>query len=360
MSFKNDGVIYFNLSLTNSTLAPIPAILEQNNQNAIIENASAYNLQVVKFSVPTSLIPSLTVPIVSNQPNPNLTSYTVSMSIDGVNFYTEPVIFVPDVININNDNNLYYNYYDIIELVDIVNTALLSAYNDVLLANPTFPDNTNAPFINYNYNTRLFELWSSVQTIDRPDPLQIFMNDILLQNFNLPATVNPLSATLHNQIIIKNRKLNLGRLPNELLANWIITTSDNITRFKASFQKLILVSNYGFPVTSEYVQAPVAGIPIGNQLQSNNSQTILTDFDPDYSQDNTAYLQFQSSGIANARPINFINNQPIQSFQIQFNFQDNKNNISTVLIPSGQSVSIKIAFVPRQYLQNSRSSFEKT
>jgi len=356
---KLDGIIYFNLSLTNTQSFPIPAVLEQINQNVIIQDASLYNLQVVKFAVPTSLIPALTVPIVPDQPNPNLTPYNITMTVDDINYFTEPVIFEPDVVNVASDNALYYNYYDLIELVDIVNTALLAAYNDVLLFDPTLPDNTNAPFINYNYETRLYELWVSNDTIDRPNPLKIFMNESLLQNFNLPSIFNP--QTQQNQIIVKNRKFNLGRLPNEILSNWIISTSDSITRFRTSFQKLILVSNYGFPLTSEFVQAPVTSSQFSqSNSNGNNSQTILTDFDPDYSQDNTAYLQFQSSGTANARAINFINNQPIQSFQVQFNYQDQKNNITALLIPPFQTVTIKLAFVPRQYLQNSKSVFDKS
>ena len=356
---KLDGIIYFNLSLTNTQSFPIPAVLEQINQNVIIQDASLYNLQVVKFAVPTSLIPALTVPIVPDQPNPNLTPYNITMTVDDINYFTEPVIFEPDVVNVASDNALYYNYYDLIELVDIVNTALLAAYNDVLLFDPTLPDNTNAPFINYNYETRLYELWVSNDTIDRPNPLKIFMNESLLQNFNLPSIFNP--QTQQNQIIVKNRKFNLGRLPNEILSNWIISTSDSITRFRTSFQKLILVSNYGFPLTSEFVQAPVTSSQFSqSNSNGNNSQTILTDFDPDYSQDNTAYLQFQSSGVSNARPINFINNQPIQSFQVQFNYQDQKNNITPLLIPPFQTVTIKLAFVPRQYLQNSKSVFDKS
>ena len=85
MSFFTDkmGITYYNSTITNQTnLAydAIPAEFTQSFDNSIIEKTSDYDLCITRFNASAQSIPFWIVPIQLNQPNPNLTVYSVQTS----------------------------------------------------------------------------------------------------------------------------------------------------------------------------------------------------------------------------------------------------------------------------------------
>ena len=332
-----EPITYYNLNLTNDKTGPIPLIFDQNNMTDIIEQSKRYNVGVVRFSIPTNRIPTN---IINYDNNTFKTNYIVSLSIENTLFtHSENVVFVPDSPDLQPSAPEYNWFYDLIEFVDIVNEAIKTSYNLCLIDDPTLP--TNPPFINYNYVTKLYELYVPKDALDRPNYINVYFNELLNPLFLIPS-INYIDPILTHKLIIKNRYVNL-----DLLQNYYIMSSDVEVHRNPNFQKLILVSNYGLHISNEFIQSPP------NTINPNNSySSVLTDFEPDKDQNNSAWLQFQSSGIGNVRLIDFKSNQSIQNFQIQVFWQDSQNTIYPLYIDPKLTASIKLAFIPKSYFVN--------
>lgn len=347
------GITYFNLSLPNNTVNNIPTIFQQDSTQTIVENTKTHNLAIVRFNFPTSLIPSHIIKIIPNPSDPNdmtYTPYNISMEIKNIpnSLQTENVTFIPEV-SIDNTNPLYYYYYDPSQFVDIVNNTLVATYNDMLAIDNTLPSVQYAPFINYNYDNKLYELWVSYDCINRPNPLVIYFNDALSNYFPIPAFVNPLNPLLNSNLIIIDRHTNIKYLSSDVTFTnkYIVMSASSEVRRLASLQKILIVSNYGLQTQQEFVIAP-------NKIlnQGNNSQAIISDFEVDFLQNNTQWLQYQAAGVGNYRLIEFTSNINIQNFQIQVYFQDIENNIYPLYIKPQTFASLKLALIPKPYFES--------
>jgi hypothetical protein len=260
------------------------------------------------------------------------------MSVENIpnSFHSEPVVFVPDN-NLQSSDPEYTYYYDLIEFVDIVNTALASAYTLLVVDDPTLP--STPPFVNYNYITKLYELYVPKDAVDRVNHINITFNDALNPLFLLPSKFNKSG----HELIIKNRIVNVD--PTN---TYLIMSADVEVKRNPNLQKIIFVANYGLPISSEFIQGP----PL--QVNQNNSHSaIITDFEPDIEQNNAAWLQFQSAGVGNIRLIDFKSDMPVQSFQIQVFWQDRNNVIRPVMIDRNTTGTLKLAFVPKAYFLQS-------
>lgn len=343
---RSDGIIYLNLNAYNPVPSGRNIPIEFNQQSLlnIVEDISRYNIQVVRFTAPTTLIPSIVI-------EPALaalgqTGYTCSMSVGGV-VDTENIAFNSDVITSNN-NISYYSYYSRFELLNYVNDGLAAAYAAMLVLDPTLP--VYSPYIQLNLNTQLYELWMPQGAIQTANPVSIYLNNALSAIFNLPSITDPLATDLYARVITPNLEQYLRYEEGDIISRvrpFYVYSSDIISKDKQSFQKLILTADYGLPTQSEYTQSPASAINSNNPTMS--SMNILTDFEPDHTSQNSGFLQFQSSGVGNARLIEFTGTGHIQSFTLRMYFQLFDNNIYPMQIRAGEGASIKLAFVPKSF-----------
>ncbi len=354
-----EGITYFNLSLPNSTNANLPAIFQQDSTQNISDSSKTHNLAIVRFNLPTSLIPSTIIKTIPNPDDPmdlTFTPYNVSMEISNISnsLRTENVTFIPEV-NIDVNNPLYYYYYDPSQFLDIVNETIKATYNDMVAIDNTLPSDL-PPFLNYNYDNKLYEFWVPTQLIVRSNPLKFYFNDALSNYFPIPSIINPLNSLLNSQIIVTDRHTNIRYLESDILhtQSYIVMSASAETRRLGGLQKILIVTNYGLNINQEFVTAPKQILksdpnpPYFNNT-GNNSLSIVTDFEVDFLQNNTQWLQFQSSGVGNYRLVEFMTNTSIQNFQIQIYYQDLQNNIYPLYIKPDSFASLKLALVPKQY-----------
>jgi hypothetical protein len=343
---RSDGVIYLNLNCYNPIPSGrnIPVAFNQQSLLNIVEDISRYNIQVVRFTAPTTLIPSIVI-------DPELaalgqTGYTCSMSI-GASIDTENIAFNSDVVTSNN-NISYFSYYSRFELLNYVNDGLAAAYAAMLVIDPTLP--VYPPYIHLNLNTQLYELWMPQGAIQIANPVSIYFNNPLSSIFNLPSITDPLATDLYSRVITPALPQNIRYQDSDIITMarpFYVYSSDIISKDKQSFQKLIITADYGLPTQSEYTQSPASASNSNNPTMS--SMNILTDFEPDHGSQNSGFLQFQSSGVGNARLIEFTGTGHIQSFTLRMYFQLFDNNVYPMQIRAGEGASIKLAFVPKSF-----------
>lgn len=357
MSYRyTEGIQYFNLTDTNSDNIERPIRFQQDAILQFIQEPKKYNLGVVRFNIPMNLVPVSRIKTITNPLNPldlTYTGFNVSCS-NGTDTFTENVTFVPDNINIQSSNPEYYNYYDLTQFLDITNTALRLAYLDLQAVDGSFDINA-VPFINYNYVTKLYELYVPLEDYNKANPLQIYFNDALNPYFQIPAVINPINPLLYYNLTILNRNTNITTLYNLGLdadIKYLVMSSDVEVKRNNIVQKIIIVGDYGLNTASEFTGAPLSSKTPNNSNQSQNTITALTDFELDLEQNNTAWLQFQSSGVGNLRLIDFIADNGLQSFRISIYYQDIYNEIFPLKISRNFTATLKLAFVPKLYFLN--------
>jgi hypothetical protein len=350
---RADGIVYVNLSCINpiNSGRNIPVVFTQQSSLNLIDDISRYNMGVVRFSVPTGLIPANVIEeeIVKST---GTTGYIVSMEIDA-NVVRADVPFSSDVITSDNNVN-YYSYYSKYELLRQVNIALDTAYTAMRGIDGSLP--SDPPVIIYNVATKLYELWTPQEAIKRPNPISIYLNSSLNALFDFPYITNTFSDVLNSKIIIQDGVWNIRYMNSDIITQTIpyyVSFTERETAYAPSFQKLILVSNNGLNTASEYIQSPQSAINSNNPTTT--SANILTDFEVDFTSNNSGFLQFQSSGVGNVRLIEFLGTGHIQSFSINMYYQLFNNNVFPLSIRPGETASLKIAFIPKSYFLQSLS-----
>ena len=357
MSYRyTEGIQYFNLTDTNNDNVERPIKFQQDAILQFINEPKKYNLGVVRFNIPMNLVPVNRIQTIPNPINPldlTYTGFNVSCS-NGIDTFTENVTFVPDNINIASNNPEYYYYYDLTQFLDITNTALRLAYLDLQAVDGSFDANA-IPFINYNYATKLYELYVPLEDYDRVNRLQIFFNSTLNPYFMIPSVVNPNDPLLQHNLTILNRNTNITTLYNLGLnadIKYLVMSSDVEVKRNTFAQKIIIVGDYGLNTASEFTGASLNKYSPNNATSSQNSITSLTDFELDLEQNNSSWVQFQSAGVGNIRLIDFIADNGIQSFRISVYVQDIYNNIFPIKISREFTATLKLAFIPKLYFLN--------
>lgn len=201
---SNDpDMIYYNASIVNNNIGngdptgyngsgnaqDAQVIFNDNRQTPILQNASEYNMSVIRFDLAgaTKSLPLFVPRIVPNQANPDLTIYNVSVSVGvslstnptSLTYYTatRPIIWAPqyrtrdnypiDAIPQQLFNSDYYYCDSFSWWCDLVNEAVLNAILDIGIKltaagipnTPVSPANSPVPNLFYNPVTKLFS-WS--------------------------------------------------------------------------------------------------------------------------------------------------------------------------------------------------------
>jgi hypothetical protein len=408
MSFYTDkmGITYYNATITNQTnLAydAVPAEFSQSFDNPIVEKTSDYDLCITRFNASAQSIPFWIVPIQLNQPNPNLTVYSVQTSYSSTpsllfpqgNTYTgtnwfflwSNRIVAPQnngqpIIQQNLQNGYYFSY-NVDDFVNMFNSALADAFNDTLTGfiatyptdpNPPSPvgkvvnsdgtPNPNFPALSWNPSLNKFQMYFPVRlftpSITRGG-WSVFTNNLLYPFLQFPAsntsrqnnTTNfQITVSIHDNYYVPTL---FNAYPDTEKQPYVILYSDHdTTGLFSPLHRVLIVSN-SLPTSSEISQPASYPFQTVNPSTISNlvNSKIITDFEPDmYStnQINRDFIQFNQS-VNNSRLISLQNyKNPIDKIDIKVYWSDFNNNIYPLTLFAGCSFDLKIAFVPRIYI----------
>jgi len=288
--------VYQNIRIQNGNAdTAIPATYSECRVVPIINMPCEYYMSCIRFSLPTSLIPILIVPVQPNQPDATLTIYSVSLSYK--TFTSQQYArWTPKERNsvssgpieprtplsltkILNPDDSYYYCRSYVHMMECVNEALLEAFNalqaQVTTASQTMPVGCQAPFFTFDATTKLFTLNTdpSYDVKANADPVNIFLNNDLFTLFG--AFDNYLTYNAGEQ----DRQILVRNLSNNTSGGMIQFQQEYSTLVCWASLKSIVITTGTIPISSE-------GIPNSNRFFSNSSSSgqasylsIISDFD---------------------------------------------------------------------------------
>ncbi len=359
----NSDNVYVNIQVNNTDPnAFITASATVDRTEPIIDDPDKYYLSVVRFTIPGLNTPILIFPIQNNQPNINLSTYSITLDhavsvSQQFLIYTQRNVFIPPTTAIPVQKiSSYYFIFNYQHVADMINTAFEAAFA-VITKPPTIGlDPPRPPRIIFNSVTQLFSIIAQddYYNIDTAVSLiRIYINGPLFTLLPGLADQNTLLSSpgfgRNLQILVKDYFNNRiqdseGSGPSfpppyleirqqfKSLANWY------------SVKNIVFKSGL-LPLQPEYTQS------------SNNFQPIFTDFEPlaQSGSDVRSRLQYFPQGPY--RLVSLVGHNPIQTFDIRVSWTDIYGNEFPISIPYLQAMTIKLLFVHRDLYKNEKPEF---
>jgi hypothetical protein len=382
--------IYYDITVTNTqSTTTNPPVFYYNESRTIpfINNPQDYYLSILRFTIDTGTLPVFIPIIKTNQSNVNATIYSVTLAFTttALGYYEKQVFvewipqdtnaIVPSAPNVTSDKQQdnstgYYNCYSYSYWTSLVYKAFYLAFDDLdthFAGDPEwiaqFPpiinwDTTNgqgvmyAEVAAYNFNP-LYPL------IPNPylNPVKIYMNAPLYSLYgSLPARVLgyegvtggknfqievvDIGGTNYQPITIPNTSP--AQTYDAIVMYQEYSTVSNWTPIVA----MVFVSNT-LPITPNQVSTPLvfnenSQVVFGGN--NSNTANIVTDL----VSNNGLYKSFLVyEPAAQYRMITLNGNRPLFNLDLQVFWRDRFGGLHPVRIPSGGSVTMKIAFLKK-------------
>lgn len=339
MNQKEIDHIYYNINISSHDNKDATASYKSINQSQILTKASDYYLTVCRFYIPSSLIPLQIVPIIPNQPNPDKTIYSLTLEYNG-NISQQNLIFIPEDSTITYLNPEYYYMYNYATFIKMVNNALTLAFS---LISP--PVGSEAPFLQYDYQTSLFGWVAQRQFYDNtlPSPIKIYIDD------NLEAIITSFDTTYVEASLGRTYLINIYNQGNNFYTpNSKVPTSPAayylMNQFQpnlSAFQNLrsIFITSNTLPINKEYTKQ------LSNSTYS-ISVPILTDFNLVIDDSGNANLRTPIQYFANLyRLINLVSDAALYTVDISLLFSLKDGTTYPVKIPFNETMTIKLLFL---------------
>ena len=377
----NDNV-YLDLCVSNfqsTNTKPVAFNYNDNRSIPFLENPQAYELTIVRFSLDTATAPVFLPSIQSNQADPNLTIYSITMEypIAGqIVVHQEYLRFNPQdksaafpappnqTFNKQPDFSTgYYNIYNYSFFIFNVNQTITACFNNlkakVLAIDPASFFPPHQPIITWDTSNDRAVITTESQYFDQ-NPLnttsiiRIYMNPAM---FNLFSSF-PIVLYGYEGITLGRNFLlgivNVGSLNQVTIAvpySNPLVTYDAIQTFQeystvsawSPIQAIVFTSNT-LPVLSNAVSPPV----IYNDQQlistpSNNTATanIITDIVTNSGQYAPSVLYEPA---AQYRMITLFGNEPLTNIDLQIYYRLRDGSLVPFVLSSGGSVSVKLGF----------------
>lgn len=361
--YKNNKYIYWSGIISN-IFKNNPKSLDfqlKDYPGILLDRMSDYQVCVVSFSL-VAQIPIFILPIKEgNNDNKNATNFYISLTYEG-NIYTEQCIYVADnnraskTIPPSQNNGLqdnsqgYYNIYSFHCFLDMVNTAILKAYNR--MSNDNELSVSEAPYFIYNEESGLISLICQYQYSQEGAP-NIWMNSMLYNYFDsirIYFNGRGNSNYLDYKIIIKDYGNNAwNNYQNLNPPNYLNISQEYDTRyFYANIRSILFISNMATRLEA------IPNINNPNQIKDNNNfsenpfspnmNKVLTTFDILFTSGVEWRQPIQYSASSLDRWIDLVSNDPLNNIEISVYLQYINNELIPLTIPINQSCNIKLAF----------------
>jgi len=386
--FNTPEVVYYQSTTAAPTgEAPIPMEYTVDKTLAILDKSSDYYASVIRFDIPLNQIPLFIMPIIpaDQQPvtmpptpaNPNLTPMIIGIQY-GTSYFPINLIYYPynnQVPPVQTGNTQiitpYYYVYTPEVLINMINIALLQAYNAAGL-NTLFAGVT-PPFFYYDGVIQLINLVvpSFFTTLTSPATSipYIFINESTFRYLDSYTyyfygynQVNGVDYIFTLTNVTPNNPSNstppqIYPSPNQAYAlpgtsitsppsYYIYRESYSTIQLWSSLRKLIMTTG-SIPINSESVPGKFNG-------SVNVSLPVLTDFvvPLEYIGNARSVAYYVPTG--QYRLIDMTSDTPLQKISIRVYWEDTNGNMYPVYISINQRSSIKIGFFRKSLYKGSK------
>jgi hypothetical protein len=383
--------IYYDVTITNfQSTTTIPPIFYYNDQRTMpfVACPEDYYLSILRFTLETGTLPIFIPTIQPNQGNRNLTIYSVTLEYEylSVNYIAQEFIQwspqdksaeIPPPPNatatgIQVNTTGYYNCYSYEWWLALVAQAFISAFANldaqVTGAGGVLPS-AEPPYINWDTSSSSAVLYADVLGYDQNpniliEQIGIYMNAPLFNLFNsFPSIYLGYVQVLNGknfQIVV----VNIGSTNLQIVTpangdpQWtaINTYQEYSTIAQWTPITAMVFTSNTLPIQPNQVSTPLV-YNNGSQLQfgGNNSDiaNIITDLvstDGQY-RPNLVYLPQ-----AQYRYITLYGNRPLFNLDLQIFYRLKTGELVPFRIGSGESVTIKIAFIKKGSVTADQSS----
>lgn len=360
-SVNNDRVYYA------ATIRPInlltgysQAVFRENFTTALINKCSDWYLTVTHVTCPIEAIPIFIPRIepffVSGNTNINKTVYVVSLEYNGFSSGPVNIIYVPQNQNVTipiplsaaspiQQKTDYYFVYNYTWWQDIVNTALITAFNQLNVASGfSLPLGSVAPYITFDINYRLFELVAQVAFYDRVliTPINIFMNfDIFTLFDGLPhINVNPTGVYNEVQLIVENQYdnfFNPSYLAPTIPPSYYVMRAEFGSLLNMSPLRNIVITSASLPIRDEIVPLSTTG---NGQV---NYMSVVRNLEVNLDNFNRSTIEYKQSGPYHLT--NFLSDFPLTTVDLSVFWISKFGDVYPLLIPYNNIINIKMEFI---------------
>jgi hypothetical protein len=383
--------IYYDVTITNfQSTTTIPPVFYYNDQRTMpfVACPEDYYLSILRFTLETGTLPIFIPTIQPNQGNRNLTIYSVTLEYEylGTPYYAQEFIqWVPQdksaeippppnatATGIQVNTTGYYNCYSYQWWLSLVAEAFIVAFANldaqVTGAGGVLPT-TYPPYINWDTTSASATLYADVAGYDQNpniliEQIGIYMNAPLFNLFNsFPSIylgyVSVLAGKNFQIVVVNIGSTNLQVVtPANGDPPWtaicVYQEYSTIAQW-TPITAMVFTSNT-LPIQPNQVSTPLV-YNNGSQLQfgGNNSDiaNIITDLvstDGQY-RPNLVYLPQ-----AQYRYITLYGNRPLFNLDLQIFYRLKTGELVPFRIGSGESVTIKIAFIKKGSVTADQSS----
>jgi hypothetical protein len=362
MSFNSNYIasrVFYDITVSNlnTKLTTNPELnFNETRQNPFVYNPQQYYLSIVRFSLDTCSLPIFVPTIQSNQPDPNLTIYSVSMSYDST-IIQHNIVFYPQDLTQPLPNgpskNLtglqtftdYYYVYNYAWWINIVNNALSTCFATLQSTYSGTLPTSNAPYFTWSTINNTATLVSDVAgyNMASSDYIGLFFNNALYQLFSsLPCKSYDLNSIygLNYQIYTNSYGLAATEELTSYTAYLCAQEYSTISVWNPVLS-IVFTSNT-MPLVSEQLSAPILYVN-GSTIQSTNTsviQNIITDFESNDGQ-YKPNLIYQPTVF---RYKDLLGSTPLNSIDIRCYWKNRTGSLIPFVLNSGCSATIKIMF----------------
>ena len=357
---KKDGndYTYLNVNIMNSSLqgenffASNPQIQFRDSlQYNIVDNPEDYLFSISRFSCEAGvLLPLWSPEIADGQSNPNLTSYSITLSVvvAGKTFsQTTPMIYSsestatpPSTPTLSRDSDHYYYVYTYSHIVYLFNQMLTQCFTDLQTQTAT-KFTANCPFMTYEKTSGLFSLYFD----NNGEQFTVNFDSNLYNMFYSFYFRN------NNQLVIDNAY----GLNNVSIGSNTFTkvTQDFVSTSMWSPIETLVFTTTSIPIVPEQNTQPLY-LPDGlNMTSATNSQVyqkIITDIAIPVSQssDYRSYITYTPTF---PRYINLNSEVGLKDIDISLFFQDKyTGQLVPICLGNGGCVNMKLCFKRKNIL----------
>lgn len=313
--YEDPNYIYFNIYANFEGESTFQ--FDENRVKPILKNPSEYEVAVERFDVP-----AIAIPIRFKVPN----QFKIRLEFNGSSI--ETVVFFP---NNSNEDPLYppfqalWHYRGITEGI---NNALKSVHDQMKIAQPTFAP-TKPVYMDYEEETSFFPLYYE-SAYTNPDIKLIFNSKLFNLFSSLPAFDQPSSAPGISEFIMLLRDYN--------------NNSVSVGGYDFKLQQQF--STIGILSTARSIVFETNSIPVENELLGSSSRNvtrqIITNFLINQQVQDRSSIQFFPAGPQ--RWVSLTSKEELRRIDIKVSWSDEFDKLYPIVSDQENPLSMKIVF----------------
>jgi hypothetical protein len=373
--------VYYDVTITNidQTVSPAPNLYFNETRNTpFIYSPKDYYLTIIRFTLDTPTVPIFIPTIQPNQPDVNLTIYSITLS------YTAPaegelpertftnqtfIQYVPQVESaivpnppsttadgLQNNSTGYYYIYNYQYWVFLVNKTMTICFSDLIgqiITEGYTPPTQNPPVIAFDTGSNKAVIFceTSSYSLNLSNPINIYFNAGLYYLFSsFPCKILSLGFNTEGknvQIITDSYDgANTIQFPftnPEYEAIQIFQEYSTIYLW-SPVQSIVFCSN-SLPIVANNESQPSVfynGVNFNTGGNNSNIANVITDMVTDQ------YVPFVIYGTqAQYRLISLFGDQPLYTLDISVYWKDRFSNFIPLKLAAGASATIKVLFTKK-------------